>query len=143
VSAFLLERSHWVKRRGFTAKSIARVIDTAIKCAKKVKNVTAQPGTGGAAGAPEEDVEKRIGAQAGYWRCSIDDVKAIVSVVGKMLPLVGGVQRGTGAYEGPPRTTRRPYRRSITSTEAAVVVAVGAVAVGAAAVVMGAVDTGM
>jgi len=102
VSAFLVAHSHWVRRRGFTAKSIARVIDTAIKFAKNVKSVTPQLGTGVSAGAPADDVEQLISAEAGYWRCSTEKVETSALVVSKTLPLVGGFHRGSAAYEGPP-----------------------------------------
>jgi len=97
----LVDRSNWLKRHGFTAKSLGRLVDSAIKLYKK-NAVVAKATTGGEASAPANKVNERINRQTGYWSCSIDQVNMIISVIGGARPLVGGVQRGGRAFEGAP-----------------------------------------
>ena len=102
VAAYLVDRSHWVKRRSCTSKSLGRLIDTEIKFAKKVKHDQSQPLTGAAGGAAAALVGRFVQAQAGYWRFSVQDAGTIVTLVSKTLPLVGGVQRIGSVSEGAP-----------------------------------------
>ena len=64
VSACLVEQSHWVKRRGFSAKSLRRLVDSGIKFTDKVQTTKAVPGTGSAAGAAAQSVERLVQLQA-------------------------------------------------------------------------------
>ncbi|OSX79535.1 hypothetical protein BU14_0075s0025 [Porphyra umbilicalis] len=107
ISTYLVHKSKWVKRRGFTSKSLSRLVDAAIKFVKKNHEVATQV-TGLAARAPGNKVDVRINAQSGYWRCSIADIKSIIVIVERTLPLVGGVQRGSGAFEGAPPVDAPP-----------------------------------
>jgi len=91
-----------MKRRSFRSKSLGRLNDTAITFAKKVKHNQSQPPTGAAEGAAAAVVGRRVQAQAGYWRCFVQDVETIVTLVSKTLPLVGGVQRGGALFEVAP-----------------------------------------
>jgi len=102
VATYLSERSHWVKRGRFISRSRSRLIDTAIKFAKKVKHDKSQPPTGAAGGATAAVIGRRVQAQAGYWRYSVQDVETIVTLVSKTLPLVRVVQRGGAVFEGAP-----------------------------------------
>jgi len=101
VATYLVDRRNWMKRHGFTAKSFGRLVDSAIKFFKKIAEV-AKATICGAANAPANKVNERINRQAGYWRCSIDQVNMFISVLGGALPLVGGVQRGGRVFEGAP-----------------------------------------
>jgi len=90
-----------VKRHGFTAKSFGRLVDSAIKFYEKNAEV-AKASTCGAASAPANMVNEIFNRQAGYWRCSNDQVNMIICVIGGALLLVGGVQRGGRVFEGAP-----------------------------------------
>jgi len=107
MSTYLVHKSKWVKRHGFTSKSLSRLVDAAIKFVKKIHEV-ATPVTGLKARAPGSKVDVRINAQSRYSRCSIADIKSIIVIVERTLPLVGGVQRGSGAFEGAPPVDAPP-----------------------------------
>lgn len=65
VSACLVEHSHWVKRRGFYANSLGRLVDSGIKFTDKVQTTKVVLGTGSAAGAAAKRVERLVQLQAG------------------------------------------------------------------------------
>ena len=99
ISTYLVHKSKWVKRRGLTSKSLSRLGDAAITFVKKDHEVATEV-TGLAARASGNKVYVRINAQSGYRRCSIADTKSIIVIVERTLPLVRGVQRGSGAFAG-------------------------------------------
>ena len=101
METYLVDRSNWMKRHGFTAKSFGRHVDSAIKFYKNNAEVV-KATTGGAASAPANKVNERINRQAGYWRCSIDQVNMIISVISGAFPLDGGVPRGGRVFESAP-----------------------------------------
>ena len=99
MATYLVDRSNWVKRHCFTAKSFGRLVDSAIKFYKKNAEVE-KATTGGAASALANKVNERINRKVVYRRCYIDQVKMIISVIGGALPLVGGVQRSGRVFAG-------------------------------------------
>jgi len=101
-AVYLVEHIQGVKRRSFTSRSLSRLIDTATKFAKKVKHDKSQQPSGAAGGSAAAVVGRRVQAQAGYWRCSVQDEKTMVTLVSRTLPLVHGVQRGGAVFEGAP-----------------------------------------